>query len=106
MRIIVEQKGESVLLVVEGRLDAQSAPEFEAACKDGGGRDLIADLAGLEYISSAGLRSILAVVKDLEARGGRLRLCGLTGMVRDVFTLSGLMPMFVVADTVDELLGK
>ena len=53
----------------------------------------------LEYISSAGLRSILMVGRQLRNNSGSLILCGLGGIVLEVFELSGFLKLFPVADS-------
>ena len=68
---------------------------------DHGDRRAVADLTRLEYISSMGLGSLLSVAKKLQPNGGKLAICGLTGMVKEVFRLSGfdkLIPGFENAD--------
>ena len=55
--------------------------------------------SGLDYISSAGLRSVLALAKKLQNRGGRLTLSDLHGPVREVFEMAGLYSMLRIYDT-------
>ncbi|SKA81955.1 anti-sigma B factor antagonist [Paucidesulfovibrio gracilis DSM 16080] len=97
--------GEYVLLAVSGRMDAVTAGDFEKACTeimDQGKTHVVADLSGVEYISSAGLRSILSSAKKLRGVNGEIRFCGLNGMVRDVFTVSGFAAMFKLFDSAQE----
>ena len=47
------------------------------------------DLAGVDYLSSAGLRSILVSLKKTNLAGGTLSLCSVSAMVQEVLTLSG-----------------
>ena len=61
-----------------------------------------ADLTALEYVSSAGLRCVLAIAKKLKASEGTLALCGLSGLVKEVFSVSGFDSFFPVYETVDE----
>lgn len=99
--------GTTAVLTVTGRMDALSASGFETACQnllDQGHNAQVADLGGLEYISSAGLRSILSAAKKLKAAGGGLAFCGLTGMVDEVFRVSGFLKMFRVHPSLDEAL--
>lgn len=108
MEIVSEKRNEGVLVLVKGRMDAVTAPEFEKACSelaDGGASLVVTDLSGLEYISSAGLRSILASAKKLKAGGGNLKFCGLTGMVEEVFRVSGFAAMFTIVPTSEEAFG-
>ncbi len=76
-----------------GRLDnvTSSGIEREAIeIIERGGRLLLIDLGGLNYISSAGLRMALAVAKRLDAIGGRLALCSPQPQVAEVFEISGI----------------
>ncbi len=98
-----------LVVKVDGRMDAVSAPEFEKFCQDWiqkGEPTLVVDLEGLEYISSAGLRSILVVGKKLKSIGGSLSFCSLTPTVAHVFTISSFGSMFAVHDSLDKALGK
>jgi anti-anti-sigma factor len=85
-----------------GRLDSAQAPELEATVRallDGGAKALVFDLSKLAYISSAGLRVVLLAGKQLRASGGKLVLCGVSGLVLEVFEMSGFLTLFpVVAD--------
>ena len=80
------------IVTIAGRLDGTGAPEVEAHCRalmEGGDVRQLLDLAEVEYISSAGLRSLLVVAKQIKAAGGVLVLCCLTPMVREVMEISG-----------------
>jgi anti-anti-sigma factor len=93
-----------VVLVVSGRMDAENAPQFQQRCKDciaEGHTSLVADLGGLAYISSMGLRSFLAVAKTLQSNGGKLRICGLNGLVKQVFEITGLLGAFSTYESVE-----
>jgi anti-anti-sigma factor len=92
MDIVVQEAQGAAIVAPTGRLDATNAREFEAKvdqCIAAGHRQVVMDFAGLEYISSAGLRSILAAAKTLKARQGVLSLCRVSGLVRDVLSVSG-----------------
>ena len=92
MKLSNEKQGEATILNVGGRLDAAGAPELETRCKalilEGSSR-LLLDLAKVEYVSSAGLRSLLVLAKAVKSAGGALALCCLVPAVRDVMTISG-----------------
>lgn len=105
MDIAVDRREDGTVLAIAGRMDALTAPELEKVVHglvDDGVTTVVADLSGLQYISSAGLRSILASAKALRAGGGKLGFCGLDGMVREVFQVAGLENMFTVAATAGE----
>jgi stage II sporulation protein AA (anti-sigma F factor antagonist) len=92
MKLSTEKQNEVTILNVGGRLDAAGAPELEAQGKtllQTGSKRLLLDLAGVEYISSAGLRSLLVLAKTAKAAGSALALCCLSPAVREVMTISG-----------------
>lgn len=108
MELVATNQGEFTVVNVTGRLDAVTAPDFEKECTalmEQGSHNMILDLSGLEYISSAGLRGILSSAKKLKAEQGEMRFCGLQGMVQEVFSISGFQTMFKVFDSVEAALG-
>ncbi|MFP3998406.1 MAG: STAS domain-containing protein [Desulfobacterales bacterium] len=104
-----DKTGEMVVIKPIGRMDANTSSVFEAECGkwiEKGEKRLIADLAGLEYISSAGLRSVLVVGKKLKPMGGELVLCNMDGMVEEVFNMSGFNNIFNIFDTLEAALEE
>jgi len=80
-----EQLGAMRILGLSGRLDTETAVDVELALQDllgAGERQFLIDLAGIGYVSSAGLRVLLGLAKQLEGGKGTLRLCGLNASVR------------------------
>lgn len=98
------RKNQYLILGIRGRIDIVSAPELESELQtllDAGDAKLVLDMQAVEYISSAGLRSILVAAKKAKAIGGEIRFCGLKGMVSEVFTLSGFNKLFVIRDSAE-----
>ena len=103
-----EEKGYWVVKL-EGRLDISNSSQFEQDCKnwiEQGQRKFILDLGALEYISSAGLRSILAATKKLKAQNGSLALCSLSGLVEEVVTVSGFDNILQVFADLDQAMKE
>lgn len=101
--------GDQVVLRVAGRMDADSTTHFEPECDSciaEGFTTLIVDFGDLAYISSMGLRSVVKVAKKLKDQGGELRICGMTGLVRQVFEITRVITLFPTYDSVDLALGK
>ena len=102
MDISIDHEDGVVWVGVTGRVDGATAEECGErvmAALEPVDRFLVFDATDLSYISSAGLRTILRLVQHLNARGGKLVLCGLSPEVREVFRTSGfdkIMP--IVAD--------
>ncbi|GAB0150300.1 MULTISPECIES: STAS domain-containing protein [Marichromatium] len=103
MELAVQQTPSAQIIALRGRLDTLTAPSYEAralALIDDGATRIVLDLAGLTYISSAGLRSLIVTAKALQQQGGVLLLASLTGNVRDVFEMAGLDAIFKTYDSV------
>ena len=89
MAIAKTVDGTRVTLAIDGWLDTQSAPEL-AAVLDGLDKEvdeLVLDLAALEYVSSAGIRQIVAAHKKM---GGKLIVRNVVPEVLEVFRLTGV----------------
>ena len=92
MEIHEQQQGKVLVVAIAGRLDSNTAPEFDnalAAHIAAGHQALLIDCGRLEYISSAGLRVFIKTVKALRAAGGALAACAMQDHVREVFEISG-----------------
>lgn len=86
------------VVALKGRLDAHTAPVAGPALERAAGRStrVALDLAGLEYLSSAGLRILLGLLKDGEARGGRVVLLRPGPTVHEVLEISGFTELLQV----------
>lgn len=103
MDISEQQLDGAWLVAASGRIDSNSAPELEAVLPDRVQQHAatIMDLAGVAYVSSAGLRVFLKGMKAAKAGGHRLVLTGLSSSVREVFDISGFTPIFAIEADVD-----
>ena len=99
----------ATLVKVKGRMDAEAAPAFlkvcEALAKDGALQQVV-DLQGLEYISSAGLSQVLLAARSVKAMGGTMVLCGLQGIVKQIFTVTKFDSLLPIYQTADEAFAK
>lgn len=108
MEIKVTEQDGIVIVELAGRMDATTTPEFESATRAllaEGKKCLLIDMARLEYISSAGLRGILVLVKALKACSGKLAFCSLQPMAAEVFRISGFNAMLTVRDSREDALS-
>ena len=99
MEITDRTEGEVTIVQFQGNLDTNTAPDAQAhldALADGGQVKLVVDFTTLNYISSAGLRVLLATAKKLKGMGGQLRMFGLNDTVQEEFELSGFSTIFSV----------
>ena len=74
---------------VSGRVDTVTAPELEAGLKFGDATCVVIDLADVPYMSSAGLRLLLAAHKKMLAKGGELQIANVQDVVREVLDITG-----------------
>ncbi len=102
MEINLKKEKGGVIVSVKGRMDAVTAPEFEKTLSDliiKGENTFLLNFGALEYISSAGLRSILATAKKLKEKQGKILFVGLRGPVEEVFKISGFHSIFKIFDS-------
>jgi len=108
IQIYTEQERDVAILAVEGHLDTKTAKQAEDAINealDGGANKLCIDFDKLDYISSVGLRVLLATMKRLKKSGGKLHLCGMNATVKEVFVISGFSNIFSIFGTRAEALA-
>lgn len=104
-----DKQGDILILHVKGRLDAISSPTAEKKVFDsinGGQHKLLLDFAGVEYLSSAGMRMLLSTTKKLKALAGKLVVCSIATNVMDVLKMSGFDHVLELAKSQDEGLKK
>ncbi len=100
---IVEDKVRGVTVRAPiGRVDSTNAPALEQAlfaAVKAGERQIVLDFAGVDYISSAGLRVLLLMARRMKEEKGAWALCALGDPVRQVFELTGFLPLFTIEAT-------
>ena len=105
MKIAFQRCNGVVLASLQGRFDAYGAEEFAQQVQKASlaeEESLVLDLSGVEYLSSAGLRVILATYKQLNGTGGTLALAGLQPYCRNVLDFTGFAQTFPVFNTAAE----
>lgn len=105
METSVELCGDVTLVHVSGSVDGHTAEDLQRVFSrevQAGHHRLVADFGGVDYTSSAGLRVLLATVKQTRSHGGDLRLAAPRPEVRKVLDLSGFTSILRVFDTVDD----
>ena len=97
MNIEIEKSDDTLLLKVSGRIDTLTAPELEKALKEniGSVSSLVIDFADLDYISSAGLRVLLAAQKTMNKQGTMV-VQNVKPVVMDVFNVTGFSSILTI----------
>jgi anti-sigma B factor antagonist len=105
MDLVLEQIGDvAVATVAVEDLDAGNAGEFKrdmAPVIDAHGK-LVLDLSRLRFVDSSGLGAFISCLRKLNAKGGDLKLCGMSAAVRGVFELVRMHRVFDICTTRDE----
>jgi len=96
MKTEITKGDNEITIKISGRLDTVTAAEFdkERAALGQIDKDLLVDCTDMEYISSAGLRSLIILLKETKGAGHTLRMCSLKPSVRQVFDMTGFSTLF------------
>ena len=107
MEINKSEAGEVKVVGLVGNLDTNTSQEAENHLNEliaEGAKKILINLKELNYMSSAGLRVLLATTKKIKSVGGELRISDLNEMVDEVFEISGFSMIFSVFDTQEKAL--
>jgi anti-sigma B factor antagonist len=109
MEIIISEMHRATLAEVSGRIDSTNAAQLGDALNgqiEAGRHQLVVDLSRVDYISSAGLRELVAALKRVKTVNGDLRLATPSDRVREVLNLAGLDTIFQIFPTQVEAVGS
>ena len=97
MTIEIKKNAEEAIIEVVGRLDTTTAPALDKTINEDieGVKNLVLDFSGLEYISSAGLRVLLAAQKKMQ-KIGSMKVKNVCEEVMDVFEMTGFADILVI----------
>ena len=97
MNIIKEIKNKTLNIALEGRLDTTTAPQLEAELKQSisDNERLIFDFTKLEYLSSAGLRVLLAAQKMMDKQG-EMVICNVNDVIAEVLEVTGFSDILTI----------
>jgi anti-sigma B factor antagonist len=104
MEIKAEQREKVTIVIPIGDVDALTAKEVSAFLKGQlkeGKNQLVADLSQVSYMSSAGLRALLATLKEARQQQGDFRLAAVQANVQQVLDMSGFSGIFQIFPTVE-----
>ena len=97
MTIEIKKNNQETVIEIVGRLDTITAPALDKTINEdiGDTKNLILDVKGLEYISSAGLRVLLGAQKKLQ-KVGSMRVINVCEAVMEVFEMTGFADILVI----------
>ncbi|MBN1680577.1 MAG: STAS domain-containing protein [Anaerolineae bacterium] len=109
MEINISELKRAHLFELAGRVDSTNASELGETLNrvvENGRTNLVLDLYGVEYMSSAGLREMVRVLKRVKKSGGDLRIANPSERVKEVLELAGLDTIFNIYPTQVEAVGS
>ena len=97
MTIEIKKNTEETIIEIVGRLDTITAPALDKTINEdiGDAKNLVLDVKGMEYISSAGLRVLLAAQKKMQ-KIGSMKLTNVCEDVMEVFEMTGFADILVI----------
>ncbi len=108
VNIHVEDLKRVELVKVSGRIDSSNASQFDNVLKEIVSRkqNVVLEMSGVDYISSAGLRAMIALLRECKKHKGDVRLANPSERVVEVLALAGLDTLFEVYDTEAAAVGS
>jgi anti-anti-sigma factor len=102
LNVKIEEKNGVKIVNLGGELNVKTAPDFEKYFDEFEGGKVILNVEKLDYISSAGLRSLVILIKKLYATKGEMVLVNMQGVVREIIEVSGFENLFKVFDSLEK----
>jgi anti-sigma B factor antagonist len=104
MKVTITEQGEVAVVEVSGDIDSKTAPEFERSAKAAMdmSKKIAIDLTAVEFMSSAGLRVLLMVYRNIKAQSGKVVLVGVSEDIQDVMSTTGFINFFTIVEKLDE----
>ena len=98
MTIEIKKNDQETIIEIVGRLDTITAPALDKTINGdiGDTKNLVLDVKGMEYISSAGLRVLLSAQKKMQ-KIGSMKVTGVCQEVMEVFEMTGFADILVIA---------
>ena len=107
MNVDFKRQDGNLIASVVGSVDGANAAEFQATLQGAlqdEDKGMVLDFGKLEYISSAGLRVLLLIAKDMQRKSASFAVCSLSGQVRELFTVSGFDQIIAIHNNQKEAL--
>ncbi len=107
--VVVEKKGDVVILKVSGRLEINQALELEEIVNtqiNNGSKYFVFDLGDVHYLSSSGIRVCIATLRQLKDLKGRMILSNLSSNVIKTLKIVELDGLFEIINSVDEAVSN
>lgn len=101
MTIETRIEGQQVIATLSGEIDGKTAPQVQSELLGAlqSGSRLLVDMKEVTFLSSAGLRMLLMLYRQVASRQGKVALVGVSEEIRDTMSMTGFLNFFILADT-------
>lgn len=102
LKIDIGNQQEVTVVKLVGAIDGNTAPEAQAAILPlmESQPSVVLDMGDVEYLSSAGLRTLLLLYRQATARDGKVAIAGLRDSIKDTMAVTGFLNFFLIQDDV------
>jgi anti-sigma B factor antagonist len=108
MLITVKKSGNTEIVEVAGSIDSKTAPDLQQNVLNiiNESNEMVLDISNVSFVSSAGLRVLLMVYRQLKAKDGKVVLVGVSEEIQEVMHMTGFINFFEISPTLEEGLTK
>jgi anti-sigma B factor antagonist len=103
MTVNIRRDGSVHVVELAGELDANTSPAAQQQIMPLAteGSRILLDMGGVSFMSSAGLRLLLSMYRQVAAQNGRIGLAGLSEDLQDTMSMTGFLSFFTIYDTTE-----
>jgi len=104
MEVIIHTKNDIVYITIQGSVDSKTAGDLQARIMEklADLNKIIMDFSSVDFLSSAGLRVLLMLYRQLNANGGKVLLVGVSDEICDIMSMTGFINFFELYNTIEE----
>ena len=108
MKVSIQETEAAVIAAIEGSIDSKTAPDLQQSILPviNDRSKMVLDLTEVTFVSSAGLRVLLMVYRQLKARDGKVFLVGVSDEIKDVMFMTGFITFFEISPTLEDALAS
>lgn len=107
MNVDINTNGNIVIISIEGSIDSKTAGELQSQImgKVSESDNVLLNLTEVDFVSSAGLRVLLMIYRQIKSKNGKVILVGVSQEITDVMSMTGFINFFEITDTIDNALN-
>ncbi|HNQ68148.1 MAG TPA: STAS domain-containing protein [Bacteroidales bacterium] len=104
MEVTLKLEANLVIITIEGSIDGNTSGELQMQImgKISESDNVILDLSKVDFISSAGLRVLLMVYRQIKVKNGKVVLVGISEEIKDVMSMTGFINYFQITDSIED----